>query len=147
MQVDRFGGGSFIVSGGIHFRGKTNLVVVRQNMNAQRYCNDILRPVVIPFMNRHYGFVFQQDNARPHTTRLTAIFCRQITWTLYLDQVAHPILPQFRMFLTWGERTWKHPFSGIECDSTTGYPVVNANGGWTRNWHLGFIDQWVICHF
>ena len=60
--------------GGIHFRGKTNLVVVRQNMNAQRYCNDILRPVVIPFMNRHYGFVFQQDNARPHTARLTAIF-------------------------------------------------------------------------
>ena len=72
MQVDRFGGGSLIVSGGFHFRGKTNLVVVRQKMNAQRYCIDILRPVVIPFMNGHYGFVFQQDNARPHTARLTA---------------------------------------------------------------------------
>ena len=63
-----------MVWGGIHFRGKTNLVVVRQNMNAQRYCDDILRPVVIPFMNRHNGFVFQQDNARQHTARLTANF-------------------------------------------------------------------------
>ena len=63
MQVNSFGGGSLIVSGGIHFRGKTNLVVVRQNMNAQRYCNDILRPVVIPLMNRHYGFPAGQCKA------------------------------------------------------------------------------------
>ena len=63
-----------MVWGGIHFQGKTNLVVVRQNMNAQRYCDDRLRPVVIPFRNRHNGFVFQQDNARSHTARLTANF-------------------------------------------------------------------------
>ena len=30
-SVDRFRGGSLMVWGGIHFRGKTNLVVVRQN--------------------------------------------------------------------------------------------------------------------
>ena len=70
MPGDRFGGGSLMVWGGVHYAGKTNLIVIRQTLNAQRYCDDILRHVVVPFMRRNNRFVFQHDNARPHTARL-----------------------------------------------------------------------------
>ena len=37
--------------------------------------NDVLRPVVVPFINNQNGPVmFQQDNARPHMARVTTQF-------------------------------------------------------------------------
>jgi hypothetical protein len=38
MPVDRFGSGRLMVWGGMHYAGKTNLIVIRQALNAQRYC-------------------------------------------------------------------------------------------------------------
>jgi len=58
MPVDRFGGGRLMEWGGVHYAGKTNLIVIRQTLNAQRYCDDILRPVVVPFMRKNNRFVF-----------------------------------------------------------------------------------------
>ncbi len=71
MPMDRFGGGSIMVWGGIHYNGKTRLVIIRQTLNAQRYCDDVLRPIVLPFFGQHNNFQFQQDNALPHTARAT----------------------------------------------------------------------------
>jgi hypothetical protein len=66
--VERFGGGSVMVWGGITFEDRTNLVVVnRGSMTAVRYRDDIIAPVVEPFGAIHRpGFVFMHDNARPH---------------------------------------------------------------------------------
>ena len=64
MPVDRFGDGSLMVWGGVHYAGNTPLIVIRQTLNAQRYCDAILRPVVVPFVRRNNRFVFEQDNAR-----------------------------------------------------------------------------------
>lgn len=76
-EVDRFRRGSVMVWGGISYHGKTNLVVIRGNLTAQQYVNDVLRPVVVPYVNAHNGrVVFQQDNARPHTARVTTAFLR-----------------------------------------------------------------------
>ena len=74
MLVDRFGGGSLMVWGGVHYTGKTNLIVIRETLNAQRYFDNILRPVVVPFVRRNNRFVFQQDNARSHIARLSMNF-------------------------------------------------------------------------
>ena len=64
-----------MVWGGINHQGKTDLVVIRGNLNAQGYINDVLRPVVVPFINNQNGpVIFQQDNARPHTARVTTQF-------------------------------------------------------------------------
>jgi hypothetical protein len=49
---------------------RTNPVVVEGNLNAQRYCDEILDPHVRPFMEGHLDHRFQQDNARPHTARI-----------------------------------------------------------------------------
>ena len=45
-----FGGG-----GGINHLGTTDLVVIRGNWNAQGYINDVLRPVVVPFIHNQNG--------------------------------------------------------------------------------------------
>ena len=70
MPVDRCDGGSVMVWGGVQYEGKTNLIVIRQTLNTQCCCDDILRPVVMPFMRRNNRVVFQHGNVRPHTARL-----------------------------------------------------------------------------
>ena len=50
---------------------KTHLVIINGNLNAQCYRDEIQAPVVIPYVNANPNAIFQQDNARPHTARLT----------------------------------------------------------------------------
>ena len=38
----------------------------RTDLIAERYINDVLQPVVVPFVNRHPNTIFRNDNARPH---------------------------------------------------------------------------------
>ena len=74
IERDRFGGGSDVVWGGIMGRGKTNLIVVQGNLNAQGYINQILQPEAVPFLQRHGPAILMHDNARPHVPRI----CRQL---------------------------------------------------------------------
>ena len=54
--------------GGISHNGKTQLVAVNGNLDAQKFRDDILTSVVLPFMKAGNGVtILQQDNARPHT--------------------------------------------------------------------------------
>jgi hypothetical protein len=45
---------------------RTELVTINGDLNAQRYVNEILKPVVQPLFNQRSGLTFQHDNARPH---------------------------------------------------------------------------------
>ena len=63
-----------MVWAGISHVGKTNLIILNGNLNAQRYRDEILAPVVIPYIQANHNAIFQQDNARPHTARLTTQF-------------------------------------------------------------------------
>ncbi len=77
-QVDLFGGGSVMAWGGITFGSRTELLVVDGNLNAQRYCDEILAPVVVPFFNANRNVtLFQQDNARCHTARISTTLLEQ----------------------------------------------------------------------
>nr|KAG5710725.1 hypothetical protein BaRGS_035127 [Batillaria attramentaria] len=40
-------------------------------ITAQRYMDQVLHPHVLPFFQAHGNWVFQNDNARPHTVRAT----------------------------------------------------------------------------
>ncbi|XP_071094228.1 uncharacterized protein [Haliotis cracherodii] len=42
-----------------------------------RNIDQILRPYIVPYFAHHQNHVFQQDNARPHTARLTRNFLHQ----------------------------------------------------------------------
>jgi hypothetical protein len=53
------------------------------NLNAQRYCDEILRPIVVHFIRRQHP-VFQHDNAQPQVARI----CTQ-----FLEAENVPVLP------------------------------------------------------
>ena len=73
VEHDRWGGGSLMVWGGIHRGGRTGLIVLNGNLNARRYIDEVLQPEVVPYVRRH-NLTLQQDNARPHSARLTRDF-------------------------------------------------------------------------
>ncbi|KAK7099837.1 hypothetical protein V1264_022885 [Littorina saxatilis] len=81
LQHDRWGGASVMKWGAIGVNQRVGPVVFqnigqgrRNGVNADRYINQVLRPYVVPFVQRHRNCLFQQDNARPHTARATQDF-------------------------------------------------------------------------
>ncbi|GFV97592.1 HTH_Tnp_Tc3_2 domain-containing protein [Trichonephila clavipes] len=46
-------------------------VVLQGTLTARRYVDDILTPIVLPMLSSRPGAIYQQDNARPHTARLS----------------------------------------------------------------------------
>ena len=78
IQHDRYGGGSVMIWGGISHSGKTELVTIDGNLNAVRYCDEIIRPTVHPYIRDRHSDTLQQDNARPHVARHTRDTLRQL---------------------------------------------------------------------
>ncbi|GFX87836.1 DDE_3 domain-containing protein [Trichonephila clavipes] len=60
----------------IAYDSRSTLIVMRRTFTGQRYVDDILRPHVGPLINGLPGAIFQQDDARPHTTRVAQDFLR-----------------------------------------------------------------------
>lgn len=81
--VDSFGGGSVMMWVAISNDRKTELVHVPGYLTAQMYRDEILQPHLMHVIDRQWE-IFQQDNARPHTARLTMD---------YLDQNSISVLP------------------------------------------------------
>lgn len=67
------GGGGVMVWGAITSTGRSQLVEVPGRLNAQHYVQNILQPHALPLLAAPRA-LFQQDNARPHTARLTTNF-------------------------------------------------------------------------
>ena len=67
-----------MVWGGITGRHCTELLTIDGKLNAARYMQEILAPVVVPVLNT-YGpeMMLQQDNARPHTARVVQGFLEE----------------------------------------------------------------------
>ncbi|GFS89200.1 transposable element Tcb1 transposase [Trichonephila clavipes] len=59
-----------MVWGGIGYRSLTSLVRIAGTLNSQRYISEVLEPVVLPYLQGLATAIFQQDNARPHVTRI-----------------------------------------------------------------------------
>ena len=76
VEHDRYGGGSLMVWGGISVRSRTELLVLKGTLTGQRYINEVLQPVVLPFVQQHH-VVLQDDNAKPHRARIVQQFLQQ----------------------------------------------------------------------
>ena len=73
-----FGGGSVKVWDGICHDGRTHLTIVQGTLNAVKYRDDILDPIVLPFLQqRNFDHVFQHGNARCHVTSVCQDFLSQ----------------------------------------------------------------------
>ncbi|GFW06559.1 transposable element Tcb2 transposase [Trichonephila clavipes] len=67
-----------MVFGAIAYNTWSPLVLIGGTMTAQRYVHSIL----LPLMQRLTEAIFQQDNARPHTARVSQDCLRTITTLL-----------------------------------------------------------------
>lgn len=75
-----FRGGSLMFWGGISFDARTELVVVRgRSLTSQRYLYDIIEEQVVPFAPYiGEGFLFMDDNARPHRSQMVDDYLREV---------------------------------------------------------------------
>ncbi|UYV84070.1 hypothetical protein LAZ67_X001061, partial [Cordylochernes scorpioides] len=60
-----------MVWGAIAYDYRSPLLRIQGTMTAQRYVDDVLRPVTLPYLQRVPNALYQQDNARPHTARIS----------------------------------------------------------------------------
>ena len=168
-EVDRFRRGSVMVWGGINHQSKTDLVVIRSNLNAQGYINDVLRPVVVPFINNQNGpVIFQQDNARPHMARVTTQFLQGnninvMQWPSMspdlspIEQVWDELDKRVRRrqiqpnTLAQLEQVLVHEWNNLPRNVIRRYlrsmrrrciAIINAAGGHTRSWLLLNFFRW-----
>ncbi|GFY23667.1 transposable element Tcb2 transposase [Trichonephila clavipes] len=74
-----------MVWGAIAYNTRSPLVLIHGTMTAQRDVHDILQPNVLPLMQRLLGALFQQDNARPHTARVSQVCLRTVTTLPWSD--------------------------------------------------------------
>ncbi|GFV86189.1 transposable element Tcb2 transposase [Trichonephila clavipes] len=74
---------------------RSPLVLIRGTMTVQRCVHDILQPHVLPLRQRLSGAIFQQDNAWPHTARVSQDYLLTVTtlpWpsrSPYLSTIEH----------------------------------------------------------
>ncbi len=65
---------------GICYGQRTQVYFIDGILNAQRYRDDIPRPIVVPFIHDHHlmlqhdNLSLQHDNARPHVARICTQF-------------------------------------------------------------------------
>ncbi|UYV73576.1 Transposase [Cordylochernes scorpioides] len=60
-----------MVWGAIAYDSRSPLLRIQGTMTAQRYVDDVLRPVTLPYLHGVHNALYQQDNARPHTARIS----------------------------------------------------------------------------
>ena len=82
-----------MVWAGVTANLKTQLSIINGNLNAQCNVEEILQPVVIPFLGQiQQGAVFQDDNTRPYHGKVVNNFKRQqniqrLNWTANLPDL------------------------------------------------------------
>ncbi len=85
--VDRMahGGGGVMVWAGVCYGQRTQVHFIDGILNPQRYRDEILRPIVVPFIRDHH-LMLQHDNARPHVARI----CKQFLEAENIPVLAWP---------------------------------------------------------
>ncbi len=91
------GGGGVMVWAGVCYGQRTQVHFIEGILNAQRYRDEILRLIVVPFIHDHH-LMLQHDNARPHVARICTQFLEAenipvLAWPAY-----SPDMSMFGMF-------------------------------------------------
>jgi hypothetical protein len=60
-----------MVWGAIGYGSRSPLVFIRGSVTSECYINDVLEPLVLPYLNGLHQLIFQQDYARRHIARRT----------------------------------------------------------------------------
>ncbi len=69
MDQVAHGGGGVVVWVGVCYGQGTQVHFIDGILNAQRYRDKILKPIVVLFIHDHH-LMLQQNNARPHVAKI-----------------------------------------------------------------------------
>lgn len=70
------------------------LIVLRRNLTALRHRDEVLQPVLVPFLQQHHT-LFELDNTRPHRTGLCGSGAYPDISLAYLFLICHLLNIQF----------------------------------------------------
>ncbi len=81
------GGSGVMVRAGVCYGRRTQVHFIDGILNAQRYRDEILRPIAVPFIHDHH-LTLQHDNALPHVIRICSQFLESenipvLAWPAY----------------------------------------------------------------
>ncbi|UYV81646.1 hypothetical protein LAZ67_20001789 [Cordylochernes scorpioides] len=71
-----------MVWGAIAYDSRSPLLRIQGTMTAQRYVDDVLRPVTLPYFQGVPNALYQQENARPHTARISQQALQDHVWDI-----------------------------------------------------------------
>ena len=129
VEHDRYGGASLMVWGGISVRPRIELLVLKGTLTGQRYINEVLQPVVLPFVQQQH-VVLQDDNARPHRARIVQQFLQQNNVD-QLDWLLDPLTcRQSSMFGTFSASVYDREFHDQERFKVWAQPCRRSGGGY-----------------
>ena len=129
VEHDRYGGGSLMVRGGISVRSRTELLVLNGTLTGQRYINEVLQPVVLPFVQQHH-VVLQDDKARPHRARKYNSFCSRTLWIISIGLLDPLTCRQSTMFGTFSTSVYDREFHDQERSKLWAQPCRRSGGGY-----------------
>ncbi len=66
-------GGGVMVWAGVCYGKRTQVHFIDGILNAQIYRNEIIRPIVVPFIHNHH-LMLQHDNALPHVAKICLLY-------------------------------------------------------------------------
>ena len=117
-----------MVWGGISVRSRTELLVLNGTLTGQRYIDEVLQPVVLPFVQQHH-VVLQDDNTRPHRARTVQQFLQQnnvdhLDWPARSPDVANA------MFGTFSASVYDREFHDQERSKLWAQPCRRSGGGY-----------------
>ncbi len=124
-----------MVWGAICHNGRTELITVRGTLTSDRYCQEVIVPFVVPFIQGRNGMIFQQDNARAHSARNTqAVLAEHNVQTLHWPAKSPDLSPIEHMWDILGrrvrERNDVHNVRDLERvlhEEWRNVPVANVN--------------------
>jgi hypothetical protein len=101
--------GGVMVWAGISYGQQTQLHFINVNLNAQRYRDEILRPIGVPFICRHH-LMFHHDNAKTHVARI----CTQLLEAEHVPVILWPayspdMLPIELFGMLWIDSVFQFP--------------------------------------
>ncbi len=87
-----------MVWAGICYGQRTQVYFIDGILNAQRYRDEIMRPIVVSFIHDHH-LILQHDNARPHVPRI----CTQ---SLEAENIPVLAWPAYSPYMSPIEHVW-----------------------------------------
>ncbi|KFM57547.1 Transposable element Tcb2 transposase, partial [Stegodyphus mimosarum] len=138
-----------MVWGAIAYDSRSPLVRIQGTTTDQRYLDNVLRPVAIPYLQGLLNVIFQQDNDRPHSAPICQHALQGILvlpWPAYspdLSPIKHVWDVIRRCLLTLPlprseDELWAHFFNG---NSVVLQPKPCPQGKYTEIFHSRAITQ------